>query len=238
VSQARGYPASLWASYKQWQQLGAQVRKGEHGAMVVFYKRVETESSEPEDHDKDPQLRFFARRSWVFNVAQVDGWEDTVPPSPSGAHPIGEVEAFVQAVNATVCHGYATARYRPRADLIEMPNREWFPGSELGSAEEAYYSVLLHELTHWSGAPHRLNRTFGKRYGDDAYAFEELVAELGAAFMCAAFGISTEPRPDHAGYVSSWLRVLKNDVRAIFTAASKAQEAFEHLAYLATRNDS
>ena len=92
---------------------------------------------------------------------------------------------------------------------------------------------MLHELTHWSGAPHRLDRQFGKRFGDHAYAFEELVAELGAAFMCSAFRISIEPRLDHAAYVSSWLKILDHDTKAIFTAASKAQEAVEYLMHLA-----
>jgi len=235
-AQEHGYPTPLWASYKQWQAIGGQVRKGERGSAVVFYKRVETEPNEAEDHDKDVRLSFFAKRSWVFNAAQVDGSNLPALPQTSSVQRIGEAEAFIRAVNATVHHGFAMARYRHSTDTIEMPNLEWFLETEDGRAEEGYYAVLLHELTHWTGATHRLNRSFGKRYGDDAYAFEELVAELGAAFLCAAFGISTEPRQDHAGYVASWLKVLRGDSKAIFTAASKAQEAFEHLAYLATRN--
>lgn len=230
----RGYPSSLWASYQQWRKIGAQVRKGERGSMVVFYKRVEARPFEAEDHEPGTKLHFLARASFVFNAAQVDGFEPDVPAPASVFDRIGEVEAFVEAVRATVRHGSSMARYRRDTDSIEMPQREWFTGSGTRSAAESYYAVLLHELIHWSGAPHRLNREFGKRFGDKAYAFEELVAELGAAFMCAVFGISTEPRPDHAAYVSSWLDVLSRDPRAIFTAASKAQEAFEHLAYLAT----
>ena len=104
------------------------------------------------------------------------------------------------------------------------------------SPTEAYHAVLLHELTHFSGAPHRLNREFGKRFGDRAYAFEELVAELGAAFLCSAFGIVNEPRADHAAYISSWLDILDRDHKAIFTAASMAQVAVEYLRTLATSN--
>jgi len=236
-AQLRGYASPFWASYRQWQALGAQVRKSEKGTMVVFYKRIETEAFDPEDHDKASKLRFVARASYVFNEAQVDGYKSESTPAESQFQRIGEVEAFVQAVRATVHHGYSMARYRHDTDAIEMPDRERFVGSEKSSAEENYYAVLLHELTHWTGAPHRLNRQFGKRFGDTAYAVEELVAELGAAFMCAAFGISAEPRTDHAAYVSSWLNVLNRDPKAIFSAASKAQEAFEHLAYLATRNE-
>lgn len=236
-AQLRGYPTGQWASYRQWQSIGAQVRKGERGTMVVFFKRIETRPSEAEDHNKKRELRFVARASYVFNAAQVEGYEPHVPVATTPFQQIEEVEAFVEALHPIVNHGFAVARYRHDNDSIEMPHREWFVPSKLGTAEESYYAVLLHELTHWSGALHRLNRTFGKRFGDQAYAFEELVAELGAAFMCAAFGITTEPRPDHAAYVSSWLEVLNRDPKAIFTAASKAQEAFEHLAYLATRND-
>jgi antirestriction protein ArdC len=236
-SQMRAYPTPTWASYRQWQSLGAQVRQGERGSMVVFYKRIETEPFEEEDHDAASKLKFVIRASHVFNAAQVDGYEPCEPERLPAFQRIGEVEAFVAAVKATIHHGFSTARYCLDTDTIEMPDRTWFVASGTSSAAESYYAVLLHELTHWVGAPKRLNRTFGKRFGDQAYAFEELVAELGAAFMSAAFGIQTEPRPDHAAYVASWLDVLGRDPKAIFTAASKAQEAFEHLAYLAMRNE-
>jgi antirestriction protein ArdC len=234
----RGYPSNYWASYRQWTGLGAQVRKGERGAVIVFYKRIESRAFEIDDHDRTGQLRFVARASWVFNRAQVDGYVDPEPERPSEFERCASAENFVRAVNAQVKHGSPTARYCRNADIIEMPEREWFLASDKGTAAEGYYAVLLHELTHWSGAPHRLNREFGKRFGDESYAMEELVAELGAAFMCAALGISTEPRPDHAAYVASWLKVLGRDSKAIFTAASLAQEAFEHLAHLATLNGS
>ncbi len=92
---------------------------------------------------------------------------------------------------------------------------------------QSYYAVLSHEATHWTGAKERLNREFAKRFGDEAYAAEELIAELGAAFLCAELSLCNEPRADHAGYIASWLKVLKNDKRAIFTAASKAQVAVD-----------
>ena len=233
----RGYPTSQWASYKQWQDIGAQVRKGERGTMIVFYKRLEEETTEEEDHSAN-RLRFVARASHVFNVQQVDGFNQPAiieRPDPFQAHQ--QAEAFIEAVGAKIEHGFRVARYRRDLDNIEMPARSWFVGTDTSSPLESYYGVLLHELTHWTGSPHRLGRDMGKRFGDDAYAMEELVAELGAAFACSALGITSEPRADHAAYVSSWLNVLKRDPKAIFTAASKAQEAFEHLAYLATRND-
>lgn len=233
----RGYASSFWASYRQWQSLGAQVRKGEHGCVVVFYKRIEGKPFEDEDHDRRGELRFVARASHIFNASQVDGFASDEPEQLQDFQRIAEIEAFVEAVKAVVQHGSPMACYRPKEDIIEMPNREWFLPSDASSPEENYYAVLLHELTHWAGAPQRLNRQFGRRFGDAAYAMEELVAELGAAFLCAAFGISSEPRADHAAYVSSWLSVLNRDKKAIFTAASKAQEAFDHLAYLAMKPD-
>jgi len=236
-AQVNRYPSAHWASYRQWQSLGAQVRKGERGAMVVFYKRMEMRATEAEDHDKKGELRFFARASHVFNAAQVDGYRQEEPELVSEFQKVQEVEAFVATLQADVRHGFNHACYRRDTDAIEMPNREWFGATGSETPERSYYAVLLHELTHWSGAAHRLNRLFGKRFGDEAYAFEELVAELGAAFLCAAFGLSSEPRPDHAAYVGHWLKILDRDSKAIFLAAAKAQEAFEHLAYLAIRPD-
>jgi antirestriction protein ArdC len=110
-----------------------------------------------------------------------------------------------------------------------MPDRARFIGTKSSTPTEAWYSTLLHELTHWSGAEHRMARTFGERFGDDAYAMEEMVAELGAAFLCGDLGITVEPRPDHADYIGHWLRILKADRKAIFTAASAANKASEYL---------
>jgi antirestriction protein ArdC len=230
------YPSGFWASYKQWKSMGAQVRHGERGALVVFYRRQETQPAEREDHDRSADLRFFARASWVFNAAQVEGFSEPKAEVKNEFARNREAEEFVKSVGAEVNHGFTMACYRPSTDTIEMPHREWFVGTSTSSATESYYATIYHELTHWVGAPHRLNRVFGKRFGDHAYAMEELVAEIGSAFVCAALGITPEPRADHAAYVASWLKILKQDNRAIFTAASKAQEAFEHLAYLAMAN--
>ncbi len=114
-----------------------------------------------------------------------------------------------------------------------MPEPDAFRGSPTRSPTEAYYAVLLHELTHWTGAPHRLDRTKGKRFGDRDHAFEELVAELGAAFLCSAFQLVNAPRSDHAAYIASWLGILSNDRKAIFAAASQAQRAIGYLQVLA-----
>lgn len=130
---------------------------------------------------------------------------------------------------AWIRHGGDVACYDRRADEIRMPERSRFIGSGTCAPIEAYYSTLLHELAHWSGSPKRLDREFGRRFGDEAYAMEELVAELGAAFLCTQLKVTCEPRPDHAAYLASWLAVLGRDSRAIFTVASLAQDAAEYL---------
>jgi len=221
---ARGYGQGYWASYNQWQRLGAHVRKGERGVPIVFYKELEL------DHDdRNTRQRFMARTTKVFNVGQIEGWVVPEPPLVSKVETSIEIDAFVKATSARIHHGSYVACYDRRTDQIELPVLGQFVGTATSSPTEAYYAVLLHELTHWTGAPNRLDRTFGARFGDHAYAFEELVAELGAAFLCSGLGVSNEPRPDHAAYISSWLEILGRDAKAIFTAASQAQRAVGYL---------
>jgi antirestriction protein ArdC len=137
---------------------------------------------------------------------------------------IAHAEGFFSATGATVRHGGNQAYYSVASDLVQMPFFETFRDAE------SYYATLAHELTHWTRHPSRLDRSFGrKRFGDEGYAMEELVAELGAAFLSADLGLTPEPREDHAAYIGNWLNVLKNDKRAIFTAASHAQRAADFL---------
>jgi antirestriction protein ArdC len=226
----KGYTDGYWATYKQWQSLRAQVRHGERGSLIIFYKKLEQTELEIEGGELD---RYVGKASWVFNAAQVDNWTPPVPRQTSSVEIDQGVAAFVEATEARVFTGHSIARYRPDLDCIEMPSAAWFHDTKTSTATQAYHSVLLHELTHWTGPSHRCDREFGKRFGDNAYAFEELVAELGAAFLCAVFKIANEPRPDHAAYVASWLEVFNNDPKAVFTAAHKAQEAIEYLGSLA-----
>jgi antirestriction protein ArdC len=229
-SMAKSYASPLWASYKQWQSLGAQVKYGQNGTMIIFYKRVE-----PTGGELDLELfpRYVGRAYWVFNASQCEHFTPPDQPARSQVEINDDVEEFVRATDARIEHGPPPACYRRDFDLVCMPQPGWFMGSSTRNPTQAYYAVLLHELTHWTGAKHRLDREFGQRFGDKAYAFEELVAELGAAFMCAAFSVTNEPRPDHAKYVASWLEVLNRDSRAIFTAANRAQEAIQYLGEVA-----
>jgi antirestriction protein ArdC len=150
---------------------------------------------------------------------------DSHPPRcrPPEIARVQTAENFFAALRAGIRHGGHRACYLPKTDHIQMPRFEVFQSAL------AYYSTLAHEWTHWTGAVPRLNRELSTRFGGEPYAAEELIAELGAAFLCAELGLSNEPRPDHAAYLASWLRVLKNDKRAIFTAASKTEAAVDYM---------
>jgi antirestriction protein ArdC len=232
ASEQRGFSSGIWGTYRQWAQAGAQVRKGEKSSYVVFYKEIQVGDDTAEGDESGKRL--FARATPVFAAEQVDGYELPVIANPTPMQPVVAAEAFVTATGASIAHGGTRAYYRPSTDSIQLPPREAFIGTKTSTAAEAYYSTLLHELTHWTSHEQRCNRQLGKRFGDAAYAMEELVAELGAAFLCSEIGITAEPRLDHAQYLASWLSVLKADKRAIFTAASKASEATAFLGDMRT----
>jgi len=230
TASAFGYSSPIWATYKQWHERGCQVREGEKAAIVVFWKSSDVKIGETEDGGDEIERRLIARGYFVFNAAQVDGFDETkIGRSVQSVEDLSEdqriaaAERFFVSSGATVRHGGKRAFYTPTGDFIQMPQFAQFVDAK------SYYSVLAHEHTHWTGAKERLDRVFGARFGDAAYAFEELVAELGAAFLCAGLGLENEPRADHASYVASWLRTLKNDKKAIFKAASKAQAAGDYL---------
>jgi antirestriction protein ArdC len=229
AADASGYSSGTWGTYKQWAETGAQVRKGEKATYVVFYKEITTASED----SNEAETRLFARATPVFAAEQVDGYQAPTLDAPATIiEPITQAEACVAATGATIAHGGSRAFYRPSTDSIHLPPREAFIGSPTSSPAESYYATLLHELTHWTSHESRCNRQLGKRFGDYAYAAEELIAELGAAFLCSDLRISDEPRRDHAQYLDTWLTVLKADKKAIFTAASKASEAAAWLASL------
>lgn len=214
-----GYDNGIWATYKQWRELGAQVRKGEKSASVVFWKFSEIEAES--DGGSDDRTVPFAREYHVFNANQVEGYPLPTPAPVNTEERIAHAEEFFGRVPATVSHGGNMAFYSKDTDRIQLPRFEMFKDAP------SYYSVRSHETVHWTGAESRLNRDLKGRFGDESYAAEELVAELGAAFLSSELGLSNEPRQDHAAYVHGWLKVLKNDKRAIFTAASKAQQAVD-----------
>src|ERR1700722_5159945 len=233
TAEEKGFASGTWGTYRQWAEIGAQVKKGEKAAFIVFYKELEF-ASDSEDGDTETTTRLFARATPVFAAEQVDGYQLPAIDAPPATiiTPIEQAEIFVAATGAAISHGGGRAFYRPSTDSIQLPPREAFTGTATSTPAEAYYSTLCHELIHFTSAEHRCNLQLGKRFGDQAYAMEELVAELGAAFLCADLGITDEPRADHAQYLATWLAVLKADKKAIFTAASKASEAAAFLTAL------
>jgi antirestriction protein ArdC len=227
------FRTSVWGTYKQWRECGDQVRKGEKSSVVVFYKELEREARNAETGEPETEKIRIARASHVFNADQVDGYAPPeLPTLEDRTETIAKAERFVLATGAIVRHGGCSASYRPSTDTIQMPDRGLFTGTKTSTPTESYYSTLLHELTHWTGREDRVNRDLSKRFGDESYAMEELVAEFGAAFLCATLGVAPEPRADHAAYLDHWLKVMKADKRALFTAASKASEAVDFLSRL------
>lgn len=228
AAERRDYAQPIWATYKQWAEKGARVRKGEKSSLVVFYREFDAKPDPDDDHDDGK--RRMARASHVFNAAQVDGF--ACPPVPESLGPVERVAAADRLVSGTLAdirHGGDRAYYTPATDHIQMPDEGLFHGTASMTRTEGYYATLIHELVHWTGADHRLARDMGKRFADAGYAAEELVAEIGAAFLCAELGITPEVRPDHARYLAGWLALLKSDSRAIFAAAARASEAAAYL---------
>ena len=225
-AEEKNYSAPIWMTYRQAQELGAQVRRGERGALVVYADRF-TKTETGDDGQESEREIPFLKGYTVFNVEQIDGlaahYTARVTPPTTALPRLDAAEAFFAATGAEIRHGGNRAFYSPTHDRVQMPPRDSFNDAE------SYAATLAHELTHWTAHPCRLARSLGKRFGDDAYAAEELIAELGAAFLCADLGITPAPREDHAGYLSHWLKVLKADSRAIFTAASQAQRAADYL---------
>jgi len=208
------YTSNGWVTYKQAEKMGGNVKKGEKSTQVIFWK-----FSKILDEDGNEKTIPFARGYNVFNLDQCEGIEYDAPKNETKP-----CQALDLANNNDVnlSHGGDKACYIDSPiDMVKMPQQDQF------KSLEDYNATLNHEIVHWSGNESRMNREFGRRFGDAAYAMEELVAEIGSAFLCAHQGI--EAKLQHAEYVGSWLKKLKEDKRAIFTAASKAQQAVEFL---------
>ena len=224
----RGFASPIWMTYRQAKEYSGQVRKGENGELVVYANKLIREDEDPETGEEKKRAIPFLKGYTVFNVEQIDGlpekYYELAEPVLDPVSRISKAEKFFAATGVSIKHGGNRAFYAVGPDYIQMPPFECFQNAE------SYYSTLGHEATHATRHKSRLDRSFGrKRWGDEGYAAEELVAELGACFLCADLGIALEPRDDHAAYLKSWLKVLRNNTRAIFTAASHAQRAAEYL---------
>ena len=218
-SMVRGFSIPVWASYKQWEAIGANVKKGEKGTKIVFYSPVSKENKQTGDVEKYAVLKTY----FVFNAAQVEGI-DIVPAETAEAEftAVELAEQRIIKTGAAISHGGDAAFYMPSADRIQLPNKSAF------NSEANYYATAFHELAHWTGSKNRLDRDLDKgRFGNPAYAFEELVAEMSAAFLCSDYGIQGELR--HAGYIGHWLKALREDSKAVFKAAALAQKAADYI---------
>lgn len=223
----RGYCSAHWMTYRQAMEFGGHVRKGESGCTVVYANNLSLKTID-DDGSVDHRDIYLMRAYTVFNTEQIDGlparFAGTVEPPREKMALIEAAERFFDATAATIRYGGDKAYYTEGADFIQLPHPEAFKDAE------SYAATKAHELTHWTKHASRLNRDLGrKRFGDEGYAREELVAELGAAFLCAALGITAEARDDHAAYIGDWLQVLHGDNRAIYSAAAQAQRAVDFL---------
>lgn len=222
------YAAPIWMTFKQAIELGGHVRKGEKGSPVVYADTMRRTETDDATGDETERAIPFLKAYTVFNVEQIEGLPEHLHAlahaSRNPDERIAGAESFFAATRADIRHGGDCAYYSPTLDYIQMPPFEAFRDAQ------AYYATLAHEATHWTRHTTRLDRDFGrKKFGDDGYAREELVAELGAAFLCADLGLRLEDRADHAAYIGNWLSVLKEDKRAVFAAAAHAQRAADYL---------
>jgi len=217
-SMAKGYTNPAWATFKQWQESGANVKAGEKATHIVFFKPVKTTDKVTGKDSGYCVIKGYA----VFNVEQTDMQIIPSVIPESAFNPMPDCENRIIKTGASISHGGDAAFYMPSHDRIQLPNKGAF------TSEANYYATAFHELSHWTGAKHRLDRSLDKgRYGNPAYAFEELVAEISAAYLCADYKIQGELR--HAGYIQSWLKACKDDSKAIFKAAALAQKATDYI---------
>lgn len=225
LARNRDWPTPRFLTFKQAIEAGGNVRKGEHGTKVYFVKQLQIK-----DGEEDARLVPMMREYTVFNVAQCENLPDGVKAgkpmrvrNPDTRDALAD--QFLRSTGADFREGHGEACYVPSHDFVSMPAFEAFKGAD------HFYCTAFHELTHWTGHKSRLDRDLKHRFGSYEYAAEELIAELGAAFLCAEFGFDGDVR--NAGYIATWIELLKADKRAFFTACNRASKAAEYLRGLA-----
>lgn len=223
-----GYTSPVFATFAKWKEVGATIKKGEKSHEVVFFKtlRKEQENEQGETETVNiPMMKTYR----VFNADQVEGWDGNwlVADDKEQSQDWDDVELADMIINssgANIQHrNQDQAFYMPSLDQIIMPERKQFKD------DSGYYGTMFHELVHWTGSKTRLDRKFGTRRGDDNYAKEELVAELGAAMLSGIAKVDVEPRADHAHYLNGWIKGLKDQPKIIMTAASNAEKAAQFI---------
>jgi antirestriction protein ArdC len=228
LAREHGWASPRFLTYKQALEVGGNVRRGEHGTKVYFVKQLQVKDDDSDE--AEARLVPMMREYTVFNVDQCDGLSDTIRAGkPMRVRNLDArddlADEFLRATGADIREGYGEAYYAPSRDFITMPAFAAFKGAD------HFYNVAFHELTHWTGHKSRLDRDLKNRFGSRSYAAEELIAELGAAFLSAEFGFDGDVR--NAGYIATWIELLKADKRAFFTACSKASQAADYLRRLA-----
>ncbi len=214
-----------WATFLQWKATGGKVRKGSVGAPVFLYKPIFEEG----DNGKQQVKKLLYRESYVFNRDDIDGLPDKIVGPTEIPNVLEDAEEFVRRTKAVINVGGSSAFYLPTTDEITMPDKSLF---KAGGATEAWYQTLLHEIGHWTGAESRLDRFGHDRswlFGGENYAREELVVDIGSAYLCADLNISMVPRPDHAQYIETWLRGINDDVKAFSKACMQAETVVSYL---------
>jgi antirestriction protein ArdC len=225
---ARRYTSPYFMTYRQAQELGGQVRRGEKATTITYSDTLRRVEETPDGEEEERRI-WFLKSYAVFNACQIDGLPERFHPAsnPAEAAPVQRIEVaerFFANTGADIRPGGQRAFYTPNLDYIRMPATADF------IYPEAYYATLAHEMGHWTGHPSRLDRdTIMRRHSEEARAVEEILAELVAAFTCASLGIDHDLRQDSTAYIGSWLRVLGSDKRFIFAAAAHAQRACDYL---------
>jgi antirestriction protein ArdC len=232
ASVEQGFDSPSWMTFRQALELNALVRKGEKGSQVVYANSITKTEQNDAGEDVERDIHFLKGYT-VFNCNQIEGLPESyyAKPEPkfTAVERIEHAEAFFAATRADIRYRGGRAYYAQEADYIQMPPIERFRDAE------SFYATLAHEAVHSTKHPSRLDRDFGRKsWGDAGYAMEEIVADLGSAYLCADLELTPEVRDDHASYIASWLEVLKNDNRAIFAAAAHAQRAVDYLHNAAT----
>jgi antirestriction protein ArdC len=228
ASVTRGYACPLWLTFKQATQLGGHVKKGESGELVVYANSITRTETDDKGEEVEREIPFMKGYT-VFNAEQCEDLPahytaKAEPPALTPLQRIERADRFFAATGADIRHGGTRAYYAEGPDYVQMPPFETFRDAE------SFAATMAHELCHWTKHEKRLARDMGRvRWGDEGYAKEELCAELGAAFLCADLEITPEVRDDHAAYIATWLKVLRDDKRLIFTAAAHAQRAADYL---------
>lgn len=234
-SQIRGFTIPVWLTFRQAKELGGFVKKGEKSTTVVYANSFTKSEIDAETGEELKRNIPFLKTYSVFNVDQVEGLPEHFyarEQSPRNLEDrLDHAEEFFKATKIETRYGGNRAYYSPSGDYIQLPPYDSFV------SRSSFYATRAHESIHATGGEKRLNREFGKRFGDNKYAFEELIAELGAAFLCADLSIAPEVMPEHGQYLHAWLSILKEDSKALFTAASQASRAVDFLHSLQPQSD-